>query len=198
MNKKQVKIIAIIIAAIFLLGIAGPLAYIAFSEPHSSNTSDFDGLSTEEINAKIKELTDRITAAESESVELDKKIAAADELDKKQAEESGRRFRVMCERGISNYLDIIFSSESISDFNDRVVIAKELAEYDKKVTNALKEVKQELSAAKDEKTQLSEQLKSAKEELERLSALKHAERTNGNAVQSRADSGDAEQQNTRH
>lgn len=176
MNKKQVKIIAIIIAVIFLLGIAGPLAYIAFSEPDSSGLSDIDEISDADINAKIKELSDQITAAEKESAELDKKAEAADELDKKQTEESGRRFRIMCERGISSYLDIIFSSTDLSDFNDRIVIAKELAEYDKKVANALKDVKREIADAKEEKLRLSEQLKSSKEELERLSAARQAER----------------------
>lgn len=176
MNKKQVKIVAIIIAVIFLLGIAGPLAYIAFSEPDSSGLSDIDEISDADINAKIKELGDQITAAEKESAELDKKAEAADELDKKQTEESGRRFRIMCERGISSYLDIIFSSTDLSDFNDRIVIAKELAEYDKKVANALKDVKREIADAKEEKLRLSEQLKSSKEELERLSAARQAER----------------------
>lgn len=197
MNKKQVKIVAIIIAVIFLLGIAGPLAYIAFSEPDSSGLSDIDEMSDADINAKIKELDDQITAAEKESAELDKKAEAAGELDKKQTEESGRRFRIMCERGISSYLDIIFSSTDLSDFNDRIVIAKELAEYDKKVANALKDVKREIADAKEEKLRLSEQLKSSKEELERLSAARQAERhraeSNDRQVsQNNADSSDDE------
>lgn len=197
MNKKQVKIIAIIIAVIFLLGIAGPLAYIAFSEPDSSGLSDIDEMSDADMNAKIKELGDQITAAEKESAELDKKAEAADELDKKQTEESGRRFRIMCERGISSYLDIIFSSTDLSDFNDRIVIAKELAEYDKKVANALKDVKREIADAKEEKLRLSKQLKSSKEELERLSAARQAERdhteSNDRQVsQNNADSSDDE------
>ena len=197
MNKKQVKIVAIIIAVIFLLGIAGPLAYIAFSEPDSSGLSDIDEMSDADINAKIKELGDQITAAEKESAELDKKAEAADELDKKQTEESGRRFRIMCERGISSYLDIIFSSTDLSDFNDRIVIAKELAEYDKKVANALKDVKREIADAKEEKLRLSEQLKSSKEELELLSAARQAERhraeSNDRQVsQNNADSSDDE------
>lgn len=197
MNKKQVKIVAIIIAVIFLLGIAGPLAYIAFSEPDSSGLSDIDEMSDADINAKIKELGDQITAAEKESAELDKKAEAADGLDKKQTEESGRRFRIMCERGISSYLDIIFSSTDLSDFNDRIVIAKELAEYDKKVANALKDVKREIADAKEEKLRLSEQLKSSKEELERLSAARQAERhraeSNDRQVsQNNADSSDDE------
>lgn len=197
MNKKQVKIVAIIIAVIFLLGIAGPLAYIAFSEPDSSGLSDIDEMSDADINAKIKELGDQITAAEKESAELDKKAEAADELDKKQTEESGRRFRIMCERGISSYLDIIFSSTDLSDFNDRIVIAKELAEYDKKVANALKDVKREIADAKEEKLRLSEQLKSSKEELERLSAARQAERdraenNDSQTTQNNSDSSDDE------
>lgn len=197
MNKKQVKIVAIIIAVIFLLGIAGPLAYIAFSEPDSSGLSDIDEMSDADINAKIKELSDQITAAEKESAELDKKAEAADGLDKKQTEESGRRFRIMCERGISSYLDIIFSSTDLSDFNDRIVIAKELAEYDKKVANALKDVKREIADAKEEKLRLSEQLKSSKEELERLSAARQAERdraenNDSQTTQNNSDSSDDE------
>lgn len=175
MNKKQVKIVAIIIAVIFLLGIAGPLAYIAFSEP-STDTADIGGLSPDEARVRIKEIDERIKAADKESEELDKKLAAAEKLDSEQTKESGRRFRVMCERGMTSYLDIIFSSKSISDFNDRVVIARELAEYDKKTADALKEIKEEIAAAKDEKSRLSEQLKAAKDELERLSESAEAKK----------------------
>ena len=197
MNKKQVKIVAIIIAVIFLLGIAGPLAYIAFSEPDSSELSDselsdIDKMSDADIESKIKELSEQITAAEKESAELDKKAKAADELDKKQTEESGRRFRTMCERGISSYLDIIFSSTDLSDFNDRIVIAKELAEYDKKVANALKDVKREIADAKEEKLRLSEQLKSSKQELERLSAARQADRERAESADSRTSQNNAD------
>lgn len=114
MNKKFVKLTAIIIAAAFLLGLFAQFAYMfAFAEP-----------------------SDRLEAAEA--------------VEKEIRDESGKRFRIMCEKGIGSYLDIIFSSESMSDFTDRIVIAKELAEYDKNMIKAVSEVKEKISDSKND------------------------------------------------
>lgn len=120
MNKKVVKITAIIIALIFALGIFGPLAYMyVFSAPTDEAETDYA-----------------------------KKLEAAEKLEARVIEESGERFRIMCERGISSYLDMIFSAESISDLNDRVVIANELMEYDKNMIEAVTEAKNRIAEAK--------------------------------------------------
>ena len=171
MSKKQIKITAIVIAVIFILGIAGPLAYIAFSAPPDGDTKAAD----------IAELNEKIKAVAAETEELDKKLAAAEELEKNQSEDSGRRFRVMCEKGVGSYLDIIFSSESLSDFTDRIVIARELAEYDKSVTDAIAEVKAEISAAAEAKSAAQSELIRLRDE---LAALEAAESEDGNSEES--------------
>ena len=51
MSKKQIRITAIVIAVIFLLGIAGPLAYIVFSAPLDEDNKAAD---IAELNEKIK------------------------------------------------------------------------------------------------------------------------------------------------
>ncbi|MDO5310951.1 MAG: hypothetical protein Q4E94_03505 [Clostridia bacterium] len=160
MSKKQIKITAIVIAVIFLLGIAGPLAYIAFSAPPDGDNRAAD----------IAGLNEKIKAVDAEIEELDKKLAAAEKLEKNQSEDIGRRFRVMCEKGVGSYLDIIFSSTSLSDFTDRIVIARELAEYDKSVTDAIAEVKAEISAAAEAKSAAQAELLRLRDELSALEA----------------------------
>lgn len=160
MSKKQIRITAIVIAVIFLLGIAGPLAYIVFSAP-----SDEDNKA-----ADIAELNEKIKDVGAEIEELDKKLAAAEELEKNRSEESGRRLRIMCEKGVGSYLDIIFSSTSLSDFSDRIVIARELAEYDKSVMDAIAEVKAEILAADEAKSAAQAELIRLRDELSAIEA----------------------------
>ena len=110
MNKKFVKVTAIIISVAFLIGLFAQFAYMfVFAEPAASQA-------------------------------VEKEIRA----------ESGKRFRVMCEKGIGSYLDIVFSSESMSDFTDRIVIAKELAEYDKNMIKTVSKVKEEISDSQND------------------------------------------------
>lgn len=114
MNKKFVKVTAIIISVAFLIGLFAQFAYMfVFAEP-----------------------ANRLEAAQA----VEKEIRA----------ESGKRFRVMCEKGIGSYLDIVFSSENMSDFTDRIVIAKELAEYDKNMIKTVSKVKEEISDSQND------------------------------------------------
>lgn len=150
MGKRGVKITAIVIAAVFLLGIIGPLIYsMAFSEPVD----------------KIKELQEKITQTEQRIAELDAEMAAAETLENEKLSESGKRLRVMCEKGLTSYIDIIFSAENLSDFADRIVIARELMEYDRNITGAIKAIKNEISAKKAEVEELLLQQRAAEAEL---------------------------------
>ncbi len=187
MNNKIVKITAIVIFIIFLLGIAGPLAYmIASAQP---TQSDLDAVRSEkkstlemiteleiELNAAdndVRLLNEEIEKSTKELDEVTEKLKAAEELEKQMSEKTGERFRVMCEKGTFSYLDIIFSATNLTDFTDRTVIAKELAEYDKEVMDSMKAVKEDIASKKaDIEMLVSSQeaaknnLVSAKEELE--------------------------------
>lgn len=157
MNRKTVKIISALIVAAFILGIIGPFAYnLVFSEP-------IDDIQTLEI--QIDEIKVQIE-------ENEKRFSAAEELEQNIIKESGERFRIMCERGISSYLDIIFSAENMMDFTDRVVIAKELAEYDKNVIASIQKIRKEIETASNESKELLAELE---EKLAELEILEEAE-----------------------
>ncbi len=189
MNKKVVRIIAITIAALLILGLLGPLAYtFVFAVPTESNSiSEQKKITLEDMSRieqelntaeeKVRELNEKVFQSAEALEEIDEKMYAAQELEKKYNEESGKRFRVMCEKGMMSYLDIIFSAEGLTDFIDRIVIAKELAEYDRDIMNAIKSVNDEIAGQKiDTEKLLSEQqnamaeIESAKAELENKKA----------------------------
>ena len=119
MNKKIIKITAIVIAVIFFFGLFTQFAYMfAFATPKDTV--------------------------------IVRKLKAAEYLEQSLKEQSERRLRFMCEKGVGSYMGVIFSSDSISDFVDRIVIANELAEYDKSMIDAVAEVKKELADSIEE------------------------------------------------
>lgn len=166
MNKKYVKITAIVIAIVFILGIAGPLAYIAFSMPDNVNGTNSN------LNNKDKK------SIQEELEKLSQKIEKAEEIHDKLKQEGSERFRLMAERGWGSYKDIIFSSDSISDLTDRVIIARELSDYDKNTAEAVEELKNEIIDASKEKEELLE--KQELSEKEELLNNKETEKSNNN------------------
>ncbi len=151
MNRKTVKIISALIAAAFILGIFGPLAYnLVFSVPADDRQA---------LEAQIEGIKHQIE-------ENEKRISAAEELEQNIIKESGNRFRIMCERGILSYLDIIFSAENMTDFTDRVVIARELAEYDKNMVTSIQKILKEAETASNKSKELLAELEEKRAELE--------------------------------
>lgn len=150
MSKKGVKITAAVIAVVFILGIVGPLLYsMAFSEPVDRAA---------ELKAQIAETEKRIS-------ELNAEADAARELKKTKLDESAGRLRAICEKGLSSYIEIIFSAEKPSDFTDRAVIVRELMEYDKNMTNALSKIQNEIETKKADANLQLERQKAAEAEL---------------------------------
>lgn len=163
MNRKTVKIISALIAAAFILGIFGPLAYnFVFSVPAD------DGM---ELETQIEELKLRLE-------ENEKRVAATKELNQKIIEESGNRFRVMCEKGMLSYLDIIFSAKDMADFTDRLVIARELAEYDKNMMSTIKKIQQDVEATAEKSKELLAELEEKRAELETESESTNSQEQN--------------------
>lgn len=170
MSKKTVKIIALIIGIAFLLGIIFPLiGHFAFSSPDSKSLDS----QINEITDNINRLNSEITASTEELSDAAARLDAAEDLLKKTQSESSERFRIMCERGTLSYLNIIFSATSLPDFTDRIVIARELYEYDMKVLNAINKIKKEIENDKSEienllkaQNTMAEELEKNKEELE--------------------------------
>ena len=197
MKKKTTKIIAVVIALLLIIGLVGPLAYeFVFSSPleqgdedNSINPNDYSIENISQLEADINELNEKTRVLNEELGglttqinEIDEKIKEAEAQEKKYSEESGNRFRVMCEKGVMSYLDIIFSAKNITDFVDRIVIAKELAEYDKNVMlelhdnfdklsnekKSIEEIVNQKNRDMDELVAANELLNNKKEELEKI------------------------------
>lgn len=179
MSKKVVRIIAIVIAGLIVFGLLGPLAYtFVFAEPDSTAVSsgeekrialeDLSKIEVEinECEEKLRELNEKVFESAEEVEKIDEKVNAVRELEQKYGEESGKRFRIMCEKGMVSYLDIIFSAKSLTDFTDRIVIAKELAEYDRNIMRAIKNVLGEISEDKKNAEDILAEQQSAMEEIE--------------------------------
>ena len=111
-----------------------------------------------DINAKIAE-TDKNLAAE------EKKLAEATERANLQYENFKERFRTVCEEGPVTYLELLFSAKDFCDFVDKIEIAKEISENDKKVFDEMEQVKNEIEASKNQILELRQTQVSSKEAL---------------------------------
>ena len=200
MNRKTVKWISIIIAAVFLFGtissILFELAYAETTQEKINKAEQSKKDAQNKINANNEKKVK--TLAEKERLEkeagdlqaqieaLDKKIAdtksdlAAEEAKLAEATEKANakydvfqeRFRVMCEQGDVSYLEMLLSAKSFSDFVDKAEIMKEISRYDKEVFDEMDSARQQIEKSRDEIAKLKEtQETSAKNLASQKSAL---------------------------
>ncbi len=111
------------------------------------------------LDAQIEEYQAQIDVV---SVELEEATVAAEN----QYEAYKTRVRVMYENGSTGYLDILFSSENIGDFFDRLEIVKQITAYDSNMSKKLKEKKEEIQTKKEEIEKLQQELIDSKEVIE--------------------------------
>ena len=130
--------------------------------------NEISGLETkiDELGNKINENTQKLA---EEEVKLDEATTRAEQ----QYSDFKSRFRTMCESGTVNYLMILLSSESLTDFVDRLEIAKEISAYDKKLfdkmtdeKNKIEESKNHIETLKNEQEQAQADLKEQNAALE--------------------------------
>ncbi len=164
MKKKIVKLVAFLVACLFLLGIVGPiLMSMGYAAPTDSKLEEMKKKEQEAIAAvhdlekqlneastKVYAIEESIKQTEEQIAQIEVELKAAEEAEALQMDKFKKRMAVICERGTTSYLDFIFSSTSFSDFIDRVVIAQEIAEYDNNILDAMERVKEEIRARRDE------------------------------------------------
>lgn len=183
MNKKTIKIIAIIIACLLVLAVVAPALSIFVFAVQSDETlknmekDESDAVEElKELEGKINELGDkiyqnneRIKEIDEELTDIEDELEDAEEKEGKQMDEFKSRIAATCENSGVSYLELIFSSSSISDFVDKLVIAKELAEYDKSVIDSMKEIKSGIEDKKKSREELKEEQEKAREDNETAS-----------------------------
>lgn len=130
----------------------------------------------EQVMALDKEaelLDDMVDTLKKELNDSKEALADAQGDLEENTELAGARIRAMYELGTTSYLSIILGSESLHDFISRVEIVRQMAEYDQKVIDQLKETKETIereTKAIQEKKDAQEKALNALED--NISALK--------------------------
>lgn len=129
----------------------------------------------EQINDLNKEADILGSVVDDLNSELDQskeKLSAAEENLDKNTELAKDRIRAMYELGDSSYLSIILKSASIHEFVSRVELAKQMAEYDKKAIDTLKEthetIERETKAIEEKKEKQEQALNSLEKNVANL------------------------------
>lgn len=126
---------------------------------------------------EIDSLNDQISGLQTKIKNVEKQIKEDEEEYKKQQTALDDRLVTMYENGDISYLDVLLSSESLTDFISKYYLISELTTYD---TDMLKQVEEEKKKIENEKTELESSKKSldnAKQtKTAKASALKVAEK----------------------
>lgn len=133
-------------------------------------------------NAKLASTENKIDSAE-------KKLKKAQEQENSQYDSMKVRIQYMYENGNTQMIDLLFNSDSITDFMDKAEYITELSEYDRNMLNELVRTKEtiantkkELETKKKELVSLQKQQKDSMNQLIALSASKQSEVDSYNGI----------------
>ena len=112
---------------------------------------------------ELDELNNKITELQNTIDEVEGKLAVAEEKYYKQKDIAEQRLVAIYEEGETQYLDVVLSSKSISDFLSNYFLVTELATYDAEILEDLEKQKNEIETNK-------KKLDSSKEELATIKA----------------------------
>ena len=181
MSIKKKRILRACCAVLCTVTIASvtPSVYAAPStEDLKNKTSDLQG-ELNSLNSELaslsKELDDTSSKIETLSAEVEKAkldLAAAKLNEEAQYESMKDRIKFMYEGGSTSLLQILFSSESMSDFLNKAEYVSTISDYDRDMLDELSEARKnveekqaELEAQQAELTSLQEELSSKQEAL---------------------------------
>ena len=196
MKKRRllVSVIAILVALIFIITFiasAFPVSAATLSQQLESARNQ-----KKAAQQQLSEIQNQKKTAESDKEKIDSEIAdlnaqisaVASELDKTEAllaqkeaellnaqEECDRQFdsfksraRIMYENGPSTYIEILFSSGSFSEFLSGIEIVKNLLDYDNRVLEERKAVREQIASQKAEIEQIKADQVTRKQTLDQM------------------------------
>lgn len=160
----------------------------------TSNEADKLSKEIESFDNKISKLNQDIEDQEVKRTKVEKALAKSKEELKKAKKEKEKykkvfdeRMKVMYMYGDTGYLDIIFSSEGISDLLNNISNYKDLVTYDQNIISELQKAENKISSEtakissnKKELDGLIAKLKTNKEDLDVLKAAKDRQLTDTN------------------
>ena len=127
---------------------------------------------TEQITdyqSQINDLDAQIDEANNKLEEQTKKLEEAEKQYNEQQDTLNTRIVALYEAGETSYLDVLLSSESVTDFISNYYIISEIAECDVELLEQIDNQKQEIAKAKEEIENSKNQLATAKADKERVS-----------------------------
>ena len=104
----------------------------------------------ESLNGQITAIQAEITKTNEKLIAKEAELALAEEACEKQFSSFKTRARIMYENGPSTYIEILFGSGSFSEFMSNIQIIKSLLEYDNKILEERKAVREQIALQKAE------------------------------------------------
>lgn len=209
MDRKAVRIIAFVISAVFIAGLIFSAIYgIAYADTLQEQLNKANQKKTEAqtklntvnkerekslatlnefekeyiaLQNSINELNEKISATDKELNAEEQKLAEATEKAERKYEYFKERFRIVCEEGPVTYLELLFSAENFCDFVDKIEIAKEITESDKKIFDEMEAIRAQVEESRNQILELKNTQVASKNSLvEKQSAVnaKKLEREN--------------------
>lgn len=123
----------------------------------------------EEVSQNLSELENDIASKEQEISDTEAALKEAEETVEWQYECMKKRIKFMYERGDAAYMEMIFSSDGLSDFLNKSQYVEQIAEYDHRMLEEYKETQEKIRDTK-------EQLVAQKSDLDSLKADTEAEK----------------------
>lgn len=113
--------------------------------------------------AELDELNTKIEKLQTSMDGVEEKLKVAEERYKRQKEILEVRLVAMYETSDTQYLDVILSSKSVSDFLSNYFLITELANYDTELLEEMKEQKDKIETAKNKLDKAQEQYATIKQ-----------------------------------
>lgn len=134
------------------------------------------------LAVQLHDTNQKLEKTETKIKKTKKKLKKAQESVEQQYEDMKLRIQYMYENGDTQMIDLLFGSKSVTEFLNKAEYITELADYDQKMLDKLKETKQEVADAKvaleeekDNLVAIQEQQESDQTKLEKLSEAKKQE-----------------------
>ncbi len=141
--------------------------------------------SLEEIANELERLEGEITEKEAQIEQTQAALAEAQETEKKQYESMKLRIKYMYEKGDSSYIDLLLSSESLSELLNKAEYIRRISEYDRRMLDEyiatkeqIAETERVLEGEHAELLELQDQTEARHASVEQLLAAKQKELAN--------------------
>ena len=188
------KILAVIMSAVMLVSLSN-VAFAEVAEEEKKQLQEIEKKNNElakernaaqqqvnelenqvaEVSNTLNKTNDQLTKTETKINKTKKKLKKAQEKEVSQYESMKVRIQYMYENGNTQMIDLLFNSDSITDFMDKAEYITELSQYDRNMLNALVQTKEQIATAKkDLETQRGKLVslqKTQKESMKKLIAL---------------------------